>query len=153
GALAGLGYDSIPAVPVPASVLNILPAGADFSPPLTPGEGDPGPTLANGQPTRIGQIFTGPGGEHYLLRHDGLVPLTATLFALLRGAPATQRDAYDGQPIGAPPVGPADLARLRSTSRSVSDLTVDGALPAVPPTAMAVPAGQALCVRVTPTAS
>jgi type VII secretion protein EccB len=151
GATAGLGYDSVPAVPVPASVLNILPAGADLSPPETPGAGDPGPTFTTGQATRIGQLFTGPGGEHYLLRRDGLVPLTAMLFALLRGDPATQRDAYGGQSVSAVAIGPADLARLRSTSGEVTDLTGGAALPAVPPAALSVPADQSLCLRAVPT--
>jgi hypothetical protein len=131
-------------------VLNVLPAGADLAPPVVPGRGEPGPSFDDSQPTRIGQLFTGPSGEHYLLRRDGLVPLTATLFALLRGDPATQRVAYAGASVTVRAVGPDDLSRLRATPGAAAELTRNGLLPPQPPTAVAVTNRQALCVRVSP---
>jgi type VII secretion protein EccB len=153
GALAALGYDALAPVATPASILNILPAGMDLAPPTVAGRGEAGPTFAGGQQTRIGQLFTGPSGKNYLLRRDGLVPLTDTVLALLRGDPATQRDAYGGAQVTVSPVGPDDLARLPSTPAAAADLTGNGLLPTTPPVGIPVAGDKALCIRVTPRAS
>src|SRR5262249_35160618 len=150
GAVAALGYDPVQPVPATASVLNILPAGTDLAPPVVPGRGEPGPAFGTGQQTRVGQLFTGPSGEHYLLRRDGLVPLTATLFALLPGDPAPRRAAYAGAPGPAPAVGPDAPARLRAAPGAAAELTHNGSLPADPPAAVVPTDRQALCVRVSP---
>jgi type VII secretion protein EccB len=148
GAVAALGYDSVRPLPMRATALNVLPPGADLAAPGVPQRGQPGPALA-GQPTRVGQLFTGAGGEHYLLRADGLVPLTDTGFALLRGDPATQRDAYVGTPVTLGAIGPDDLARHRSAADPAS-LAAGGTFPAAPPTLQPIDAHQALCLRVAP---
>ncbi|MEU3571279.1 type VII secretion protein EccB, partial [Kitasatospora sp. NPDC036755] len=76
-ALQALGYGGATPFPVPAGVLNALPAGPDLAAPAVAGRGEPGPELA-GKPTRIGQLFEAAGGAHYLLTKAGLAPLTET---------------------------------------------------------------------------
>ncbi|MET9469905.1 type VII secretion protein EccB, partial [Streptomyces sp. NPDC006544] len=106
---AALGYGAATPFPVSAAFLNTLPAGPDLAAADVPGRGGPGPVLA-GHPTTVGQLFTGPGGEAYVLAQEGLQALTRTGFELLRGDPRTQREAYAGAPATATSVGAADLA-------------------------------------------
>jgi type VII secretion protein EccB len=148
GAVAALGYDSAQPLALRATALNVLPAGADLAAAGVGQRGQPGPTLA-GQPTRVGQLFNGAAGEHYLLRADGLIPLTATVFALLRGDPATQRDAYGGASVTVASIGPDDLARHRSPTDPAT-LSGGGTFPATPPALVSLEAHQALCLRVSP---
>ncbi|MFE2413403.1 type VII secretion protein EccB [Kitasatospora sp. NPDC059408] len=108
-AIQALGYSGTTPFPVPAGLLNALPAGPDLAAPAVPGRGDPGPALA-GAPTRVGRLFEAPGGVRYLLQREGLVPLTGTQFALLMGDPRTQNDAYGGTAPAPARIGAADLA-------------------------------------------
>jgi type VII secretion protein EccB len=89
GAGTALGYGTAAPFPVAPSFLNSLPSGPDLSPPEIPGRGKNGPALA-ARRTRVGQLFTGPGGEPYVLTQRGLAPLSQTLFELLRGDPRTR---------------------------------------------------------------
>ncbi|MGW2014941.1 type VII secretion protein EccB [Streptomyces sp. NPDC001927] len=147
GAGTALGYGTATPFPVAPSWLNSLPSGPDLSPPDVPGRGSAGPALA-GRQTRVGQLFTGPGGEPYVLTRQGLAPLGETLFELLRGDPRTQRDAYAGAPALAVPVGAADLAAHPAPAG-----TLTGAgLPATPPKLVAAGAGQGVCTSVQPSA-
>ncbi len=85
-ALAATG----PPAGVPATWLNAFPQGSDFAPPRIAGFGRrmPGPA---GATARIGQVFTtssaaGGARQYYVLRRDGLEPVTQTEAALLNAA-------------------------------------------------------------------
>ncbi|MFD9355126.1 type VII secretion protein EccB [Streptomyces sp. NPDC060031] len=135
GALSALGYGAATPFTVAASFLNTLPAGPDLAAADVPGRGGTGPVLA-GHPTTTGQLFTGPGGEYYVLAREGLRPLTRTEFELLRGDPRTQREAYAGAPAAATPVGAADLAAHPAPATATPTGPGAGtgtALPAEPP--------------------
>ncbi|UVS79701.1 type VII secretion protein EccB [Actinokineospora sp. UTMC 2448] len=83
-----IGLDPATAVPVDPAWLNALPSGPDLGPPPLP-SGGPGPLVA-GLPTTVGQLVSVPdavGGGRYVVRAEGLVPVTATVAALLRADP------------------------------------------------------------------
>lgn len=150
-AAEALGYASTNPVPVSAAFLNALPAGPDLAPPDNPGLGDAGPVLG-GRASTVGQVFKlavpGSSVRYYLLRKDGLTPLTATESALALGDPQTRQKAYGG----------ASPAPLTLTSQALKSHLVPGAgeekgpgaSPENPPKAMSVPQDQTLCARVTP---
>ncbi|MFG3345734.1 type VII secretion protein EccB [Streptomyces sp. NPDC048018] len=147
GAGTALGYGTATPFPVASSYLNSLPAGPDLALPEIAGRGEPGPALA-GRETRIGRLFTGPGGEPYVLTRKGLAALDRTRFELLRGDPRTQREAYAGAPAVAVAVGAADLAAHPAPAG-----TLPGAgLPAEPPELVVPGAGQGVCTAVRPAA-
>jgi type VII secretion protein EccB len=139
GAVQALGYADARPFAVGETLLNALPIGPDLTPPPIAGRGRAGPSLA-GRPTRIGQLFTGPQG-HYALTTAGLVPLSATLDALLRGAPGTQRDAYGGGAVTPAEIGPQDLAAHEAPSSA----WFPGGLPDQPPRLVPVGPGQGVC--------
>ena len=140
-----LGYAAATPYPVTAAFLNALPAGPDLGAPETDGRGSAGPTLANG-PSRVGQLFTGPGGDPYLLTAAGLAPLGRTMFELLRGDPRTQRGAYDGAAVVPAMLGAADLAAHPAPAAVAAALTNPG-LPAAPPQLLTVPQGRGVCAE------
>ncbi|MEV4560470.1 type VII secretion protein EccB [Kitasatospora sp. NPDC049285] len=147
GAPRALGYSGTTPYPVTTAFLNALPVGADLAPPDVPGRGTDGPSLA-GRPTRIGQLFTGPAGEHYLLGQGGLEQITATVFELLRGDPRTQSSAYGNTPALALPIGAADLADHPPVA------TAHGTdLPAEPPKLLNPAQGQSICAELRPAAA
>ncbi|MFF7391181.1 type VII secretion protein EccB [Streptomyces scabiei] len=146
-----LGYASANPVPVSAAFLNALPAGPDLAPPDNPGRGDPGPRLG-GRETRIGQVFQlavpGSGARHYLLRKDGLTPITATEMALVLGDPATRQKAYGG---ASPEILALTSQLLKShLAPGAGTAKGPGASPVNPPKAVTVARDQTLCARVTP---
>ncbi|MFE6281207.1 type VII secretion protein EccB [Streptomyces sp. NPDC057877] len=147
GASRSLGFDTAVRVPVSAAFLNALPAGPDLSPPDVPGRGDDGPGL-NGRPTRVGQVFqvTAPGSDprYYLLRKEGLAPLTATGAALVLGDPRTRSEAYDGAAPTVTEVG-ADALDGRTANASGPDA---GDLPETPPRAVDLDPGRTVCARI-----
>jgi type VII secretion protein EccB len=143
GALQALGYASADPLPVPQSFVNALPAGPDLAAPDVPGRGSPGPLLA-GHPTRVGQLFTAPSGSGYLLTRDGLVPVSALDFALLRGDPRTQSEAYAGAVVSPAPIGPADL-EVHTAPDAAGRGDQDTTRPTQPPTLVSPVAGQAVC--------
>ncbi|MFI5620559.1 type VII secretion protein EccB [Streptomyces sp. NPDC051567] len=147
GAGTALGYGTATPFPVGSSYLNSLPAGPDLALPEIAGRGTPGPALA-GRETRIGQLFTGPGDEPYVLTGKGLAALDRTRFELLRGDPRTQREAYAGAPAVAVAVGAADLAAHPAPAGTLPD---EG-LPAAPPELVEPGAGQGVCTAVRPSA-
>ncbi|MDG4771189.1 type VII secretion protein EccB [Solwaraspora sp. WMMD792] len=129
GAREALGYGAATARPVPAEFLRLLPAGPDLTAPDVPGRGSAGPTLA-GRDTRVGQLFSGPGGTAYLLTSDGLAQLTPTVLALLIGDARTQEQAYDGATPELVPLGASDVADHRSAAPLGTRID---ALPPAPP--------------------
>ncbi|MFE2408531.1 type VII secretion protein EccB [Kitasatospora sp. NPDC059408] len=150
GGLRALGYATATPYPVPPGFLDALPVGPDLKAPDLPGRGAPGPALA-GRATRTGQLFAGPGGEHYLLAADGLVPLGETLFRLVQGDPRTQQDAYGGAPVTPGPVGPADLAAHQAPAATAAAWS-GAELPARPPQLAQTGEGQAPCAELHPAA-
>ncbi|MFY1699961.1 type VII secretion protein EccB [Solwaraspora sp. WMMA2101] len=143
GAREALGYGAATVRPVPAEFLRLLPAGPDLTAPEVPGRGTSGPTLA-GRPSRIGQLFSGPGGSAYLLTADGLAQLTPTVLALLIGDARTQQQAYDGATPQLVPLGANDIAEHRSDTPLGTRID---ALPTAPPTPVDL-AGVDLCASV-----
>ncbi|MFI2378268.1 type VII secretion protein EccB [Streptomyces sp. NPDC018964] len=146
-----LGYASVRPVPVSAAFLDALPAGPDLSPPDVPGLGTPGRRLG-GAGTTVGQVFVlaVPGAEerHYVLREDGLAPLTATELALLLGDPRTREKAYDG---AAPKPLPLNSEALRGNVAATAGTPAGpGASPQSPPKAVTVPGDRTPCAFVTP---
>ncbi|MFI8828922.1 type VII secretion protein EccB [Streptomyces sp. NPDC053431] len=145
GAGTALGYGTVTPFPVASAYLNSLPAGPDLTLPEIAGRGAPGPALA-GRETRVGQLFTGPGGEAYVLTRKGLAALDRTRFELLRGDPRTQREAYVGAPAVAVAVGAADLAAHPAPAGALPD----AGLPTAPPQLVEPGAGQGVCTAVRP---
>ncbi|MEU3713494.1 type VII secretion protein EccB [Streptomyces catenulae] len=147
GAHSAVGWSGVSPLPVKDEFLNTLSAGIDVASPPVPDRGTDGPELA-GAPTRVGQLFTGSDGQHYVLQSQGLVPLTPLLFDLLRGDPRTQKDAYDGAPVQPRAIGPADLSAHQASSGPGASLA-EG-LPATAPRLVTAGAAQSVCTKVTP---
>ncbi|MEC4020223.1 type VII secretion protein EccB [Streptomyces sp. H27-D2] len=139
-----LGFGAATAFPVSGGFLNALPAGPDIATPDVPDRGAKGPALA-GRPTRIGQLFDAAGGRRFLLRKEGLTPLTALESALLKGDPRTQRTAYAGGAVSVLRVGPDDVARHQAPKRARLVGAGGGAVPSAPPKAMPVAASEGVC--------
>ena len=88
--------------PVNAAWLNTLPAGTDIAPIAVPGQGTDSPAVPG---RRIGALLvatTGAGPQYYLVRSDGLEPITPLQKDILLGQ-------FPGQPSA---VGLADVAAL-----------------------------------------
>ncbi|MFD5426425.1 type VII secretion protein EccB [Streptomyces sp. NPDC127084] len=147
GASRSLGYDTTPRVKVSSAFLNSLPAGPDLSPPDVPGRGGKGPELG-GRETRIGQVFqvAVPGADtrYYLLRQEGLVPLTATGAALVLGDPKTREQAYGKQAPHAVELG-ADALNGRTARTPAAELAD---VPPVPPKAVTLDQDRTACARI-----
>ncbi|WP_328420341.1 type VII secretion protein EccB [Streptomyces sp. NBC_00443] len=143
-----LGYGSERPMPVSAAFLDALAPGPALKPPAVPGRGTEGPVLG-GEASRIGQLFKvsvpGGGSTYYLLRNDGLVPLTRLGAALVLGDPATQKDAYQGQSPEVRTVGADALREHRATDPGPS---ASAELPDAPPLPQSAPRGTALCAQV-----
>ncbi|MFJ8475116.1 type VII secretion protein EccB [Kitasatospora sp. NPDC094011] len=148
GGLRALGYGTAVPRPVAAGFLDALPVGPDLKAPDLPGRGTAGPALA-GLASKVGQLFSGAGGEHYLLTQDGLVPLGETMFRLVQGDPRTQQDAYGGAVVTPGQVGPADLA-AHPAPAAVAAAWSGAELPANPPQLVTLGDRQAPCAELHP---
>ncbi|GAA3687396.1 hypothetical protein GCM10022267_87800 [Lentzea roselyniae] len=93
-------------LPVPDVMLSLVPDGPALTPAAIPGTGKPGKDVARA-PRRIGDLFThSPGNgteQRYVLTDNGLAPLSATEFALLRALPGKSPVEIDAQSILAAP--------------------------------------------------
>ncbi|MFJ5220811.1 type VII secretion protein EccB [Streptomyces sp. NPDC088354] len=170
-ALASLGYSSVAPRPVSAAFLNSLVAGAELTPPKVPGLGTAGPSFGD-KVTRIGQVFdvivpgsdtaasgSAPAGDqssanhqYFLLRQEGLAPVTATTVALLLGDPEIRSKAYAGASPTALSIGPEILKGHQAPNTTGRDPSTGG-LPESPPQASRVPDGWSLCAQVEPGAT
>lgn len=144
-----LGYDAVTPVPVPGGWLDTVPAGRDLGVPPTEGAGTPGPVVG-GTPTLVGQVLTvrNPAlnsEQMYLLRTDGVSPVSTSVAALLLADPATAAAYPDGPPEPVP-IGQAALAELPGSRGP--DLAAG--LPGRPPAAAAPSADAVPCARHTP---
>ncbi|MBW8792680.1 MAG: type VII secretion protein EccB [Streptomyces sp.] len=84
-ALVALGLDADDPVTAPAAWLADLPTGPDLTQATVPGSGSPGPRVA-GRALHTGDLLrtSVAGSVHfYVLRSDGVAPVTATEAALL----------------------------------------------------------------------
>jgi type VII secretion protein EccB len=152
GVVQALGYGTVRQVPVTDPFLNAVPAGPDLSPPELAGLGESGPDLA-GRPSRVGQLFNDAAGRHYVLAQQGLVPLTNTQFALLSGDPDIQQQAYGGNTITTPAIGPNDLAHHMAPAGTGGIAAAAARLPAAPPRIVTVDDQRAVCVSLRPGAA
>ncbi|MFG3053085.1 type VII secretion protein EccB [Kitasatospora sp. NPDC048239] len=144
GARQALGQSAVTAYPVTAAFLNSLPAGPDLAAPEVDSRGTAGPQLTAG-PTRFGQLFTGPGGDPYLLTQAGLTPLSRMAFELLRNDLRTQSAAYGGAAVTPAALSPADLAG--HTAPAVPATPAAAGLPTAPPELVTVPQGRGVCAE------
>ncbi|MEH0472531.1 type VII secretion protein EccB [Streptomyces sp. B21-097] len=152
GAAVSLGYGSVTPRPVSAAFLDALAPGPDLAPPAVAERGTAGPRLGGATGT-VGRVYVvrvpGSAPKYYLLRKEGLAPLTDTGAALVLGDPATRRDAYGGRSPEAEPLG-ADALRGRLAPAERTGPAAGAGLPESPPRAVGVPDGTALCARVQP---
>ncbi len=145
--LNALGYAAAPQYPVGWAWINVVPAGPDLVAPEVPGRGQPGPVI-DGRRTTVGQLFTlsattGAAGQSYVVRTDGLSPVSATGLALLLADPRT-RLAYPSSPVAPLPLTAAALA----TGPLSRDRSINPQHPPSPPMVTDVGAGRAPCVQV-----
>ncbi|MFI1850922.1 type VII secretion protein EccB [Streptomyces sp. NPDC020480] len=148
-AAEALGYGSTKPVPVSAAFLNSLPTGPDLAPADVPGRGGQGPALG-GLKTRVGQVFkvAAPGGtaRYYLLRKEGLAPLTATGAALVLGDPDTRKQAYAGGAVSPASLG-ADVLSGH-LAPDTPEVETGKRQPATPPEPVDLGTGRTPCVGV-----
>jgi type VII secretion protein EccB len=148
-ALAGLGYSAARQYPVGLGWLNALPAGPDLVPPSISGRGTNGPSV-DGRPTVVGQVFkvsglvAGEDSQFFVVRGDGLSPLSQVGAGLLLADPKTAA-AYPGGSVEALPL---NAGALSGAPRSPAG-SVDGQLPARPPKLVDLGDKDAPCVRLT----
>ncbi|MET7287428.1 type VII secretion protein EccB [Streptomyces sp. NPDC005573] len=106
--LVALGLDTEQPVKATADWLAALPSGPAIAPPAIPGTGSKGTAVA-GDPAVIGQVFRAvirDTSHYYVLKADGLAPLSATEAALIAAGPGGH---------GPVRVSPADIAAVRAS--------------------------------------
>lgn len=133
--LAALGFGDQAPLPADAAWLAVLGTGDPIGPATVPGAGTRGPRVAGVQ-GKVGQLYqtTAAGvAQYYVLRTDGLAPITRTEAALFAMAPGYR-----------PPVqvGPADIAGAPVSP----DQSLLRRLPDVVSTSPYTPDGSRLCV-------
>ncbi|OLR92191.1 type VII secretion protein EccB [Actinokineospora bangkokensis] len=113
-----LGLPTMPPRVAPDAWLNGLPTGPVIGAAEVPGAGEQGPAIG-GSPTAVGALFrhevgAGQPDQFYVLRADGLAPLTATEFALLGAKAQVAPVRLGAQDIVAAPRSPDTslMARL-----------------------------------------
>lgn len=130
--LAALGYDRVAPVTVPAAWLNALEVGGDLGIPEVTGRGEPGPEIG-GVVALVGQVFSVEGAssgsqQWYVLRTDGLQPVTELVAALVLGAPQAT-DSYPSGIVAALPATNSDIAASPVSASGAADDTWPSALP------------------------
>ncbi|MFI1401002.1 type VII secretion protein EccB [Streptomyces sp. NPDC020681] len=150
-AAASLGYGSVMPRPVSAAFLAALVPGPDLAPPDVPGRGEEGLQLG-GRDSKVGQVFQvripGSPAKYYLLKRQGLVPITDTQTALVLGDPVTREEAYGGASPEPAVIGAVVLQDGKAPGDEGWDMATG--LPPSPPRAVAVPDSRSACVRVQP---
>lgn len=132
---AALGLARAQVIAVSPVWLNAVPAGPDLSPVTVPDLGAVGPRI-NGSPATVGQVLfvrnVASSPAYYLVKTDGVAPISATQAALLLGDPGAvatapvkvsqaaigrqtlvSQDLADG--VGAPASPPADFTHVGGT--------------------------------------
>ncbi|KUO17522.1 type VII secretion protein EccB [Streptomyces dysideae] len=110
-ALTALGLDAQLPVPAPRDWLSALPTGARLTAARIPRAGEPGRNVA-GRPTVVGQLLrttVADTDHYYVMRPDGVEPVSATQAALLigRAGAAPARPVRSGD-VAAVPAAEAD---------------------------------------------
>ncbi|WP_225826394.1 type VII secretion protein EccB [Streptomyces naphthomycinicus] len=110
-ALIALQLDGQDPLPAPDSWLAALPAGPAVAAADVPGHGKQGARVGD-RPARIGDVFTSAAdgrsaAQYYVLRSDGLAPLTRTEFELL----ATSKGAAEPREVT-----PRDIAAVGASA-------------------------------------
>ncbi|WP_330277157.1 type VII secretion protein EccB [Lentzea sp. NBC_00516] len=145
--LEALGYSQERVLPVSPAWLNVIPAGVDLKAPVIDRVGTPGQAVG-GRPSLVGQVFEvrNPAissDEYYVLRADGLMPISRTIAAMLL-ASAETRNAYPNTRVVPIITGPDALVGLKLLSPAQNDL------PPSPPAAADVGVGMSACARFDP---
>jgi type VII secretion protein EccB len=146
--LVALGFAGTPAISVRAGWLNALRSGPDLVAHLPAGVGTPGPKVG-GNNRWVGQVlltrFADGHTASYLVRLDGLSPISQTESALLLASPQIKA-AYPGQSVGALDATVNDVANAPRSS--TADLPSD--YPQTPPRPIdsAQLVGRSLCARI-----
>ncbi|MBT3149326.1 type VII secretion protein EccB [Streptomyces sp. CHD11] len=153
-ALESLGYGTAQPRTVSAAFINALPAGPDLTPVAPAGLGKRGPTFGT-LSTLVGQVFrtSVPGADrsqHYLLREEGLVPLTNTQAALQLSDPETTRKAYEGESAVVRELDAGTLKGHLAPGGGGFVADAAGRMPESPPRLADVAAQDAVCSSVTP---
>ncbi|MEV0617178.1 type VII secretion protein EccB [Nonomuraea sp. NPDC050404] len=117
---------------VPASWVNAIPAGVDFSPPWVPQRGKKAAAPGGGA-AKAGRVYkvpsmTGGGDRWYVLLTDGLAPISHTQAMMLLQDPGSKA-AYGKQPVRETEI---DAASANATKVSKRNLQKQG-LPATMP--------------------
>jgi type VII secretion protein EccB len=136
GTLTALHYDTIGQLPVALNWLGSVPAGPDLSLVDIDGSGSSGPDVG-GQSTRVGQVLT--DGEYYVVRSDGLEPVSQTEAYLITG---DQHNA-NAYPNNQPAPIPTSVAAISATARSHQ--TGTAGFPGQLPRIVGLGANPALC--------
>jgi hypothetical protein len=134
-ALAALGYEDAPALPVAVSWLDTVPAGRDLDLLAVPDAGAPGPAIG-GKQTLVGQVLG--DGAFYLVRAQGVTPIGATEARLVLGDSGNAA-AYPG---GTPAVVTMSVAALDGAPR---DGTAPPGYPSTLPSPLATAPTTAVC--------
>lgn len=117
--LAALGLANVQPVPAPEPWLAALPDGPALAPARIEGSGAPGPAIG-GSPYLVGQVFEQRASngdvQRFVLRGDGLAPVSRTEFVLLAAVP------------GAPEPAQLDAAAVAAAPRS-ADRSLTSRLP------------------------
>lgn len=135
-AQVALGFGNTAPLSVPATWLATLPTGPALVTPAIAQAGSPGPAIA-GRPTQVGKLFDSTSGgvdQHYILLHDGLAPVSQTLYALF--AAASSQDT------------PTSLTAAEVAEAPAStDLSMLGMLPDLLAGTVYQPGAMGLCVH------
>lgn len=106
--------------------LNAVPAGPDLRPVSVPDFGAPGPRI-NGSPATVGEVLVvrdlASSPAYYLVKTDGVAPISATQAALVLGDPGAVATAPAG-------ISQAAIARLTLVRQDLAD---GAGAPASPP--------------------
>ncbi|MGP4014992.1 type VII secretion protein EccB [Saccharopolyspora sp. 5N708] len=137
---AALGMAAVRPVPAPQPWLNALPEGQVLSVAEIEDAGKAGPAVG-GRPHPVGQLFEHHAAngavELFVLRADGLAPLSRTEFQLLDARP------------GSPDPVPIDAAAVVSTPRS-PDRSLTQRIPDLSGARWEDPGARAICLRQVP---
>ncbi|MCM4078045.1 type VII secretion protein EccB [Paractinoplanes hotanensis] len=135
--LVALGAGAINPPVAPAMWLGWLGDGPALAPARIPGAGSDGPRVGE-RSYAVGTLFREGGDQHFVLKRDGLAPISRTEFLIA--------DAKTpGPPVA---VDPADVVSARrSADRSLLDR-----LPDLASLRLADASGQAVCVQQRPVA-
>ena len=125
--LPALGLGNQQPIPAAPAWLAGMSTGARVVSAVIPGAGTPGPQVG-GQPAKVGALFTTDAGgaqQYYVLRPDGLAPITRTEVALFTVAGAAAPTQVDASVIAAAPAS-ADRSLLGRLPNLLSGPVFEG---------------------------